>query len=320
MRCNAAIFPETHLDERPPQDDVAHRTKMGASMWGTHVSSRQVQVVRSLADLRGIVRGWRSAGERIGLIPTMGALHDGHLSLVQLAKTTCPRTVTSIFVNPTQFAPQEDFTSYPRDESSDLTKLASVGCDIVWAPTVTEMYPPGFATDIIPRGAALGLESDSRPHFFGGVATVCCKLFTQVAPDVAVFGEKDYQQLCVIRQMVRDLDLPLEIVGHPTVRETDGLAMSSRNAYLDRAQRAIAPTLYRELSEAASAVSDGAAIAKATARARQRLSEAGFVIDYVEIRDAVTLMPVEPGADRPMRALVAARLGSTRLIDNVAVA
>lgn len=288
-------------------------------MWGTHVSSRQVQVVRSLADLRAIVRGWRSAGDRIGLIPTMGALHEGHLSLVRLARTTCTRTVTSIFVNPTQFAPQEDFSSYPRDESSDLEKLDSVGCDLVWAPTVAEMYPLGFATDIIPRGAAVGLESQSRPHFFQGVATVCCKLFTQVAPDVAVFGEKDYQQLCVIRQVVRDLNLPLEIAGHPTVREADGLAMSSRNAYLDRAQRALAPTLYRELMAAAEAVSAGSAISEATARARQRLTEAGFQVDYVEIRDAETLMAVEPGAERPLRALVAARLGTTRLIDNIAV-
>ena len=312
-------FPKRTLTNGLLKTTLRTAPKMGASMWGTHVSSRQVQVVRSLAELRSLVRGWRNAGERIGLIPTMGALHDGHLSLVRLAKTTCTRTVTSIFVNPAQFAPQEDFTRYPRDESRDLAKLASVGCDIVWAPTVAEMYPPGFATDVIPRGAALGLESDSRPHFFGGVATVCCKLFTQVAPDVAVFGEKDYQQLCVIRQMVRDLDLPLEIVGHPTVREKDGLAMSSRNAYLDRAQRAIAPALYRELSDAAAAVSGGTAIAEATAHARQRLSEASFVVDYVEIRDAVTLMPVEPGANRPMRALAAARLGNTRLIDNVAV-
>ena len=284
------------------------------------MSPRQVQVVRSVADLRAIVRGWRSAGERIGLIPTMGALHDGHLSLVRLAKAQCARAVTSIFVNPTQFAPQEDFTRYPRDEGSDLAKLASVDCDLVWAPTVAEMYPAGFATDVVPRGAAIGLESDARPHFFTGVATVCSKLFTQVAPDIAVFGEKDYQQLCVIRQVVRDLDLPLEIVGHPTLREPDGLAMSSRNAYLDRAQRAAAPALYRELSEAAAAVAGGLGIPEATSQARQRLTDAGFQVDYVEIRDAETLMPVEPGAHRPLRALAAARLGNTRLIDNVAVA
>jgi pantoate--beta-alanine ligase len=283
------------------------------------VSARQVNVVRSLGELRRVVRGWRDRGESIGLVPTMGALHEGHLALVRRAKASCTRAVTSIFVNPTQFAPHEDFTRYPRDEAGDLLKLAKVDCDLVWAPGVAEMYPGNFATDVVPRGAALGLEADTRPRFFTGVATVCCKLFTQVAPDIAVFGEKDYQQLCVIRQMVRDLDLPLEIVGHPTVREPDGLAMSSRNFYLDDAQRAVAPLLYRVLKDVASAVADGGAIGIVTADGRGRLLQAGFAVDYLEVRDAATLEVPESGERRPLRVLAAAWLGKTRLIDNVPV-
>ena len=184
-----------------------------------------VKVVRSVKDLRKTVTAWRKAGETVGLVPTMGALHEGHLQLVRIAKSKCDRAVASIFVNPTQFAPHEDLAKYPRDEAGDLAKLKSVDCDLVWAPGVAEMYPDGFATRIVPTGAAQGLESDFRPHFFGGVCTVCCKLFTQVGPDIALFGEKDYQQLQVVKQMVRDLDLPLTIVGAETIREADGLAM-----------------------------------------------------------------------------------------------
>src|SRR5262245_35103205 len=190
-----------------------------------------IPVVRSLPPLRSQMRAWRAAGDAIALVPTMGALHQGHLELVRLAKARCRRVVVSIFVNPAQFAPHEDFERYPRDEAGDLGKLAEVGCDLVWAPDRSEMYPEGFATRVVPGGGAEGLESESRPHFFAGVATVCCKLFTQVAPDVGVFGEKDYQQLIVVRQTVRDLDLPLTIIALPTVREADGLALSSRNAY-----------------------------------------------------------------------------------------
>jgi pantoate--beta-alanine ligase len=186
-----------------------------------------VSVVRGLGPLRSEVRAWREAGDGVALVPTMGALHRGHLELVRLANAHCRRVVVSIFVNPAQFAPHEDFERYPRDEAGDLAKLKDVGCDLVWAPDRAEMYPLDFATRVVPGGAAEGLESDFRPQFFTGVATVCCKLFTQVAPDIAVFGEKDYQQLCVVRQMVRDLDLPLKIVGAETVREADGLAMSS---------------------------------------------------------------------------------------------
>ena len=277
-----------------------------------------IPVIRAISDLRVQVRSWRERGDSVALIPTMGALHEGHLQLVRLAKARSVRAVVSIFVNPAQFAPHEDFERYPRDEAGDLVKLASVGCDAVWAPTLAQMYAEGFATRIVPAGAAEGLESDFRPHFFGGVATVCCKLFTQVQPDVAVFGEKDYQQLMVVMQMVRDLDLPLQIVGAPTVREADGLAMSSRNAYLSADERRIAPTLNRAIREVAGKVAGGSHVEPATAAAKATLTAAGFgKIDYVEVRDAETLKPAQPG--RPLRVLAAAWLGKTRLIDNVAV-
>jgi len=238
---------------------------------------------------------------------------------VELAKVRCRRAVASVFVNPTQFAPHEDFDRYPRDEAGDLAKLASVGCDLVWAPDRAQMYPEGFATKVVPGGAAEGLESDFRPHFFAGVATVCCKLFTQVAPDVAVFGEKDYQQLAVVRQMVRDLDLPLQIAGAETVREADGLAMSSRNAYLSPEERRIAPLIHRTIGEVAVAAAGSGNLAEAVAEGRAALVRAGFKIDYLEVRDAETLRTVATGTGRPLRVLAAAWLGKTRLIDNVAV-
>jgi pantoate--beta-alanine ligase len=279
-----------------------------------------VPVIRAISELRRQVRSWRERGESIALVPTMGALHEGHLQLVRLARARCARAVVSIFVNPTQFAPHEDFERYPRDEAGDLAKLASVGCDAVWGPTQGVMYAEGFSTRIVPAGAAEGLESDFRPHFFGGVATVCCKLFTQVQPDVAVFGEKDYQQLMVVTQMVRDLDLPLEIVGAPTVREADGLAMSSRNAYLSAEERRIAPTLNRALMEVAAKVAARGDIGQVTDAARSNLTAAGFgKIDYVEVRDAVTLRPPAANESRALRVLGAAWLGKTRLIDNVGV-
>ncbi|MEZ0303398.1 MAG: pantoate--beta-alanine ligase [Hyphomicrobiaceae bacterium] len=279
-----------------------------------------IRAIRTLRQLRAQVAAWRAAGETIALVPTMGALHEGHLALVRLGRQRCRRVVVSIFVNPTQFAPHEDFERYPRDEAGDLAKLAGVGCDAAWMPDRGLMYPDGFATRIVPEGAAAGLESDTRPHFFGGVATVCCKLFGQVAPDVAVFGEKDYQQLCVIRQTVRDLDLPLEIVGAPTVRDADGLALSSRNAYLTPEQRRIAPELNRAITRVAAAVRTGAAPAEAAAQARDDIARAGFSpVDYVEVRDADTLAPATAGGGRSLRVLAAAWLGKTRLIDNVAV-
>jgi pantoate--beta-alanine ligase len=281
--------------------------------------SSSVPVLRARAALRAQVASWRGAGDTIALVPTMGALHAGHLELVALAKARCRRAIASIFVNPAQFAPHEDFDRYPRDEAGDLAKLAGVGCDLVWSPGRSEMYPDGFATRIVPAGAAEGLESDVRPHFFGGVATVCCKLFTQVAPDIAVFGEKDYQQLCVVKQMVRDLDLPLEIVGLPTVREADGLAMSSRNAYLSPDERKAAPMLHRVITGVADAATKRADVAAAVAEGKAALTAAGFKLDYLEVRDAETLQAVAPGTQRPLRVLVAAWLGKTRLIDNVGV-
>ncbi len=282
--------------------------------------SAAVAVIRDLDALRARAAAWRTAGETMALVPTMGALHEGHLELVRLAKAKCTRAVVSIFVNPAQFAPHEDFDRYPRDEAGDLAKLKGVGCDLVWSPDRSLMYPNGFATRIVPAGAAEGLESDFRPHFFGGVATVCCKLFTQVAPDIAVFGEKDYQQLVVIKQMVRDLNLPLEIVGLPTVREADGLAMSSRNAYLSPRERAVAPTLYRVISNVAEAAASGDVIAGAIAGGKTELEAAGFKIDYLDVRDAVTLAPIAADHQGPLRVLVAAWLGKTRLIDNIGVA
>jgi pantoate--beta-alanine ligase len=278
-----------------------------------------VAVIRDLDALRRQTAAWRKADETIALVPTMGALHEGHLDLVRLAKSQCTHAVVSIFVNPAQFAPHEDFDRYPRDEAGDLAKLKRVGCDLVWSPERSLMYPDDFATRIVPAGAAEGLESDFRPHFFGGVATVCCKLFTQVGPHIAVFGEKDYQQLAVVRQMVRDLNLPLQIVGLPTVREPDGLAMSSRNAYLTPQERAVAPTIHRVITQVAEAAASGDVIAAAVAGGKTELEAAGFKVDYLEVRDAVTLAPLTTDPDGPLRVLVAAWLGKTRLIDNIGI-
>ena len=279
-----------------------------------------IPVARTVVDLRRTVAQWRRAGETVALIPTMGALHEGHLELVRLAKRRCTRAVTSIFVNPAQFAPTEDFATYPRTFETDCAMLEGVGGDLVWAPTAGEMYPDGFATRIAPAGAAEGLETDFRAHFFGGVTTVCCKLFGQVGADVAVFGEKDYQQLCVIQQMVRDLNLPLEIVGAPTVREADGLAMSSRNRYLSPDERARAVAINRVVNAVAGAAGAGKGVAEAITEGRAELAKAGFTpIDYLEVRDAQTLRAWTPGSGRPGRVLAAAWLGKTRLIDNVAV-
>ena len=281
---------------------------------------KRVSYVSTVPDLRAKVREWRQNGETVALLPTMGALHAGHLSLAKQGKQKCNRLVTSIFVNPTQFAPQEDFSTYPRTFEDDLQKLVGVDCDLVWAPTADAMYPDGFATMIKPEGAALGLETDFRPHFFSGVATVCCKLFTQCGPDIALFGEKDYQQLCVVRQMVRDLDLPLEIMGCETVREADGLAMSSRNAYLSESERQIATSMHRILTDVSKAFrTDNSNPDKLCENASSSLLEAGFEsVDYLAIRDAETLAPIEAGSRRPSRILAAAWLGETRLIDNIA--
>ncbi|MBR2536829.1 MAG: pantoate--beta-alanine ligase [Hyphomicrobium sp.] len=282
--------------------------------------SKSLKIVRTVKDLRKQVGKWRADGKSVALVPTMGALHDGHLGLVKLAKKKADRVVVSIFVNPTQFAPTEDLSRYPRDEAGDLEKLGGVGADLLWAPSVEEMYPDGFSTAIVAGSAAEGLEGAIRPQHFGGVATVCCKLFSQVSPDVAIFGEKDYQQLIVLRQMVRDLNLPLKLIAAPTKRAADGLAMSSRNAYLTEAERAIAPSLFAVLSELAADVSEGADLAAGIANAKRKLLASGFSsVDYVEVRDAETLAAVDRADTAPLRVLAAVRLGKTRLIDNVAV-
>jgi pantoate--beta-alanine ligase len=278
---------------------------------------RRPQVLRDITALRQAVAGFRRADETVALVPTMGALHEGHLELVRLARTACRRTVVSIFVNPAQFAPTEDFDAYPRTFETDLTALGRVNADLVWAPGVDAMYPDGFATRVVPEGPALaGLEDAARPHFFAGVATVVTKLLLQGLPDVAVFGEKDYQQLKVITRVVADLDLPVRIIGGATVREPDGLAMSSRNAYLSAEQRAVAPTLHRVLTLCASRIAAGGAIATVLAEGREAIARAGFRLDYLEARHADTLQPITTG---PVRLLAAAVIGGTRLIDNIAV-
>jgi pantoate--beta-alanine ligase len=280
----------------------------------------RLRVMRTVAALRRAVLPWRRRGERIALVPTMGALHAGHLALVRAARRRARRVVVSIFVNPAQFAPNEDFASYPRTFDTDRTALEQMAVDLVWAPPVEAMYPPGFATRILPEGpATAGLEDKFRPHFFGGVTTVVGKLLIQCAPDFAMFGEKDYQQLKVVTRMVEDLDLPLKIIGVPTVREKDGLALSSRNAYLSASERAAAPTLHRVLDDSATRIKGGEQIARVLDEAGAAIERAGFALDYLEARHADTLQPMLSAKDGPIRLLVAARIGKTRLIDNVAV-
>ena len=277
-------------------------------------------IFSTVADLRAAVRDWRARGERIALVPTMGALHAGHISLVELAKTRAERVLVSIFVNPTQFAPNEDFSRYPRTFEADLDKLRAAGTAGVLYPDIGEMYPAGFCTAISLEGpATAGLEDRFRPTHFAGVALIVAKLLLQALPDVAIFGEKDFQQLAVIRSMVRDLDIPVEILGAPTMREADGLAMSSRNVYLSAQERAAAPTLHRSLREAADALLAGGAPATVLAKARAKVTAAGFALDYLELRDAASLAPLEALAGSVGRLLVAARIGKTRLIDNIAV-
>ncbi|MEC9152062.1 MAG: pantoate--beta-alanine ligase [Pseudomonadota bacterium] len=281
--------------------------------------AKTLEIVRDVASLRARVREWRRRNETVGLIPTMGALHDGHLALVKAALESCNHAVTTIFVNPTQFAPNEDFEAYPRDEADDLSKLEALSVDLAFVPPVEEMYADGFSTSVAVSSLTKGLCGANRPHFFNGVATVVSKLLLQALPDKAFFGEKDYQQLQVVTRMARDLDIPVEIVGIPTVREADGLAMSSRNWYLSPEERAAAPALYRVLCGIATKLSAGEGTAAVTARARAELGMVGFgPIDYIEVCDASSLEPIET-ADQPARVLAAAHLGRTRLIDNVAV-
>jgi pantoate--beta-alanine ligase len=280
----------------------------------------RLRVVRTVPALRRAVADLRRKGGKIALVPTMGALHDGHLALVRLAARRARHVVVSIFVNPTQFAPHEDLATYPRPFATDIAALKKTKAVLVWAPNARVMYPEGFATRIAPEGpATAGLEDRFRPHFFGGVATVVAKLFTQCQPDFAMFGQKDYQQLKVVTRMARDLDLPVAVIGVPTVRERDGLALSTRNAYLSAAERAVAPTLYRVLKDSAAAIRQGRSLAGVLDTGREQITRAGFVLDYLEARDAESLAPVSSAAGRKIRLLVAAKIGRTRLIDNIGV-
>jgi len=284
------------------------------------MASGEIAIAHTVAALRQAVALWRGRRERVGLVPTMGAIHDGHLALVQAAQTACPRVVASLFVNPRQFGPSEDFATYPRDEAADLAAFAKAGVDLVFAPDVAEMYPAGFATAIEIGGPGDGLESAFRPGFFTGVATVVAKLLLQSLPDAAYFGEKDYQQLCVVRRLVRDLDIPVRIEAVPTVRAADGLALSSRNAYLSAAERRVAPLLYRVLCDTAAALScDPEKAATRLQNGVAALEGGGFRVDYLELRDAGDLAPLPRPGRTAARILAAVRLGHTRLIDNVPV-
>jgi len=277
-----------------------------------------IETVRTVRDLRARVAAWRAGGETVALVPTMGAIHDGHLALVKRAKAHCGRVVTSLFVNPLQFGPREDFHAYPRDEARDAKLLATAGSDLLYAPDAAEMYPPGFSTKVHVGDLTEDLCGASRPNHFDGVATVVAKLLLQCAPDTASFGEKDYQQLLVIKRFVRDLNIPVEIQGAPIVREADGLALSSRNAYLSPEERAIAPVLHQTIQQVASDLAQGRGADDASEAARFRLEAMGLRVDYVAVRDPDTLKPLH-GPVKTARVLAAIHLGKTRLIDNVPV-
>lgn len=277
-----------------------------------------IEIVRTVADLRARVAGWHADGETVAMVPTMGAIHDGHMALVRQARTLADRVVASIFVNPLQFGQNEDFNAYPRGEARDAALLAEAGAVLLFAPNAAEMYPDGFATTVHVGGLTDGLCGTSRPTHFDGVATVVAKLLLQCGPDVAIFGEKDYQQLLVIKRLVRDLDIPVEIVGGAIVRENDGLALSSRNAYLSAKEREAAPLLHTAIRQAAAEVAAGQTIELALESARAAIEAAGFRIDYLEVRDPKTLELLS-GTVGEARILVAAFLGKTRLIDNVPV-
>jgi len=277
-----------------------------------------IETVRTVRDLRARVAAWRAGGETVALVPTMGAIHDGHLSLVNSGKAHCGRVVISLFVNPLQFGPREDFHAYPRDEARDAKLLAKAGSDLLYAPEAAEMYPPGFSTKVHVGDLTEDLCGASRPNHFDGVATVVAKLLLQCAPDTAIFGEKDYQQLLVIKRFVRDLNIPVEILGVPIMREADGLALSSRNAYLSPEERAVAPVLHQTIQQVASDLAQGRGADDASEAARFRLEAMGLRVDYVAVRDPDTLKPLH-GPVKTARVLAAIRLGKTRLIDNVPV-
>ncbi|TPV99832.1 MAG: Pantothenate synthetase [Beijerinckiaceae bacterium] len=311
------MFPETSpasgYNERKTQ-----RQFMGQVLAASAAS--RIEIVHDVGSLRARLAQWRRAGETIGLVPTMGALHAGHISLVREAKRHATRTMMSIFVNPTQFAPSEDFGAYPRSLEADAAKFASAEGDLVFAPAIGEIYPPGFATLLSIGGpATAGLEDRFRPAHFPGVATIVAKLLNQCRPDIAIFGEKDYQQLKVVTRMARDLDFETKIIGVPTVREADGLALSSRNVYLSAKERAVAPSLFAALRRCVHDINDGVIIETALAAARKTVAAAGFVTDYIEARHAESLAPVTSREEWPVRLLAAATLGKTRLIDNIAV-
>jgi pantoate--beta-alanine ligase len=278
-----------------------------------------VQIFRDIGALQEGLAALRADGGRVAMVPTMGALHAGHMALVKEARRLADHVVVSIFVNPTQFGPNEDLSAYPRREAEDVAMLEAGGVEVLWAPTVEAMYPAGFATSIRVAGVSETLDGAHRPGHFDGVATVVSKLFGQVQPDVACFGEKDYQQLAVIRRMVADLNLPVVIAGVPTQRDSEGLALSSRNTYLSAQQKRQALSLSRALNVAASGICEGADIPSALDVATKAILAGGFdTVDYVELRDAATLAPLE-SLGTPARLLAAARIGGTRLIDNVPV-
>jgi len=281
--------------------------------------ARRPIIDRTIKALRDKIAGFHAAGETIALVPTMGALHAGHMAIVRRARRRADRVIVSIFVNPAQFAPHEDFASYPRNFDADVAALAGE-IDLIWAPSREVVYPEGFATTVVVKGPAVAdLEDRFRPQFFGGVATVVTKLFTQCGPDFALFGEKDYQQLKTVTRMAADLDLAVKVIGVPTVREKDGLALSSRNVYLSPSERAAAPALFRTLRASAARIAAGEAIVRVMSEGVIAIEEAGFAIDYFEARHAETLARVEHLHQGPIRLLAAARLGSTRLIDNMPV-
>jgi pantoate--beta-alanine ligase len=306
LRCNAK--------------ENAKQTTMAKNIPPAKSKPRVTRTLRTLPPLKRAVEDFRRRRQVIALVPTMGALHAGHLALVRSARRRADRVIVSIFVNPTQFAPHEDLQAYPRTFATDLADLSRENVHLVWAPDAKTMYPEGFATRIVPEGPALaGLEDRFRPHFFAGVATVVAKLLIQCEPDIAMFGEKDYQQLKVVTQLVRDLGLKSRIVGVPTVREKDGLALSSRNRYLSESERQIAPVLRKVLKDCAAKIAAGQPIAEVLSKHSAVITEAGFALDYLEARHPETLAPVGTKKDGPVRLLVAARLGKTRLIDNFAV-
>ena len=280
-----------------------------------------MQILRETIALRDTTGGWRKAGERIAVVPTMGALHAGHMALIDAARDHADKVIATIFVNPLQFGPGEDLARYPRQEEADVALLEAHGCDAVWLPSAEDIYPPGFATTVSVAGVSERWDGEARPGHFAGVATMVAKLLIAVQPEVALFGEKDFQQLAVIRRMVRDLGLPVEVIGVPTVRDDDGLALSSRNAYLTPEQRAAALTLPRALEEARASIESGEYILASTllAVAKAKLGEAGFTtVDYLALVDADTLEPLDH-ARGEMRLIAAATIGTTRLIDNIRV-